>query len=187
MSSFIQKKSLCDLVDSSAEQTKKLINGIDAMFGMVDWDGHFKSLKEKKDSLLQKGNSLMEEMNSFLSQVKESGDDYKVFIPYDKDGGEKIKYSIDPETRVLKVTVSFDDGQKTKTNITEMKIPEGFSIEDRTVVGKRSEKRVTFTFPKIEINVEDEEDIAQSSLDNDADEEQVGEDGFEMRSPEAQE
>lgn len=173
MANFIKKQSLFDLIDSSAFQTKKLIDNFDDAFNKIDWGSSIEMFNERRNEILSKGKEFMNEINSFLGQVKKNANDFKVTVKFDKDSGEKLLYKVDKETRLLVVKVKFDGENQKRSNSTEVLIPEGFSLEGFTIKRDKEEKTAVFSFKAEKEDDEDDDSLFSEENFDDENNEQI--------------
>lgn len=150
------KEKLFGLIDNGTLVTKSLIDTVNETINSIDWDAQFNSLKDMKDSLLERGNELMGEFNELMKQVKNNITDFEVVVPFDESIGEKFESKI--EDGKLIIEVSFEDENSERSNKTTVKIPENCDVEKMTKKYNAVNKTMTVIIPKVIIESATEEE-----------------------------
>jgi hypothetical protein len=156
MANFRDK--LLALIDNTANQAKEMIGGFNTMVDEIDWDAHFNTatefMREQKESLTAKANELLKEFSELVKQVKDNLTDFAVTVAFDESIGEKLEYTA--ENGVLKIEVSYKDDITTRSNKTEVKIPENCDVAHITKTVNATAKTATITIPKVLIEPNEE-------------------------------
>jgi hypothetical protein len=133
-------------IDNVAEQTKALVNDISDSINSIDFNETYDYLMGRKDILMEKSNSIMKDLGDFFKQVKDSMTDFSVTVPFDEASGEKFSYSIDGDT--LTVEVTFSDESQSRSNKTEVLIPENCDVSRISHVVNNVTKSLIISIPK---------------------------------------
>lgn len=145
------KEKLLALVDTTASQAKGIIGDFNSMVNNIDWDTQLsvanEFIRNRKDSLTAKANDLLKDFSDLINQVKDNLTDFAVTVNYDESLGEKLEYEV--KDGILKVEVSFKDEVTTRSNKTEVKIPDNCDVNSITKTVNKTAKTATIIIPKI--------------------------------------
>ena len=174
------KEKLLGLLDNSTTTAMTLFDTFTDTINSVDWDEQFKSLKEMKETLVQKSNDLRSEFDELLKKVKDGIKDFEVVVPFNKEAGEKLTY--ETKDGKLTVEVTFEDENVTRSNKTTVLIPENCDVKNITQTYNAINNTMTISIPKIMAEKEDVETVAKTAATPKKEEEEKVEEAHERES-----
>lgn len=153
------KNNFLRLIDNGAIQAKGLVESFNDLVESFDIEAQMEYFNERKNALLAKSNELFKDFSDLLKQVKENLTDFSVTIPYDESIGEKLTYEI--VDGKLKVEVTYNDESSTRSNKTEVLIPENCDCEAISLTKNTVMRTATITIPKkLKVKKADEDVLA---------------------------
>lgn len=142
------KDKLLRAVDNTANQTKNLIEAFNDTMNSIDWDSQLDYLKEKKKTLLSKGNDLFNDINELIKRVKDNLSDFEVTVPHNKEIGEVLDYNVTEDGRLV-VKVSYENETTVRENKTTILLPPNCDTANISMVYDKRAKTTTISVPKL--------------------------------------
>ena len=140
------RDKILSAIDSAANQTKSLINGLGDSFDSFDLNSQYDSLMECSNSLLAKSNDLLKDINGLFKRVKDSLVDFSVTVPFNESAGETLDCYV--EDGKLNIVVSFKNETTEKRSSTRVDIPDNCDIDKIATKINKANKSAIITIPK---------------------------------------